>query len=68
MAASKPEEDHIEASAAPDPSVSTSGSAEKTLTNLENDPHRAALEDNPSEPERITFMKGLAIFVSTRWT
>ena len=38
---------------------------EKTVSsNLENDPHRAALEDNPDEPEKMTFMKGLAIFVS----
>ena len=26
---------------------------------------RAALEDNPTNPERMTFMKFLAIFVST---
>lgn len=30
---------------------------------LENDPHRAAFEDNPAEPEKMTFMKGLALFV-----
>ncbi|KAF2102996.1 putative major facilitator superfamily transporter [Rhizodiscina lignyota] len=35
---------------------------EQKLSNLEDDPHRAALEDNPPEPEKMTFMKTLAIF------
>ena len=36
----------------------------KPKTYLEDDPHRAALEDNPEVPEPLTLMKVLAIAVS----
>jgi hypothetical protein len=36
----------------------------KVETYLEDDPHRAALEDNPEKPEPLTLMKVLAIAVS----
>lgn len=32
---------------------------------VENDSHRAALEDNPEVPEALTWSKGLSIFVCT---
>lgn len=35
----------------------------KVETYLEDDPHRAALEDNPEKPEPLTLMKVLAIAV-----
>ena len=31
---------------------------------LEDDPHRAALEDNPDKPEKLTWQTTLSIFVS----
>lgn len=31
---------------------------------LEDDPHRAALEDNPDTPEKLTWSTVLSIFVS----
>ncbi len=31
---------------------------------LEDDPHRAALEDNPDKPEKLTWGTVLSIFVS----
>ncbi len=31
---------------------------------LEDDPHRAALEDNPEVPEKLTWSTVLSIFVS----
>jgi hypothetical protein len=36
----------------------------KVQTYLEDDPHRAALEDNPDKPEPLTLIKILAIAVS----
>jgi hypothetical protein len=36
----------------------------KVETYLEDDPHRAALEDNPEKPEPLTLMEVLAIAVS----
>ena len=66
MMATKAASEHIEESlpAGPLPAESISvGGMEKTITNIENDPHRAALEDNPDEPERLGFVKALAIFV-----
>jgi hypothetical protein len=36
----------------------------KVETYLEDDPHRAALEDNPEKPEPLNLMKVLAIAVS----
>jgi hypothetical protein len=37
----------------------------KVETYLEDDPHRAALEDNPEKPEPLTLMKVLAIAVGS---
>jgi hypothetical protein len=34
---------------------------------LEDDPHRAALEDNPDKPEKLTWSTVLSIFVSGPW-
>lgn len=42
---------------------SNSVANEKLALNLENDPHRAALEDNPDEAAKVTFRKTLVIFV-----
>lgn len=35
----------------------------KVETYIEDDPHRAAMEDNPDKPEPLTLMKVLAIAV-----
>jgi hypothetical protein len=65
MATVKPASEQIEDAPSTGQVEPPSGSGiEKSLSNIENDPHRAALEDNPPEPERMTFMKGIAIFVS----
>lgn len=45
------------------PSSTLGAHLSKVETYLEDDPHRAALEDNPEKPEALTLMKVLAIAV-----
>lgn len=37
---------------------------EMAASDIEDDPHRAALENNPEEAERLTWATGMSVFVS----
>ena len=52
-----------EAAPHPPPSINQLEKEKQLAADLEDDPHRAALEDNPDQPEKMTFLKAAAIFV-----